>query len=63
MMPSLQDALQRSRRFAEVLSDLDEVRHAIGHEGLEQALVPSGYLGITDRLIDRALAAHEQLKD
>jgi hypothetical protein len=34
------------------------VTGALGEAGLDAALDPAGYLGVSGRLIDRALAAH-----
>ena len=51
------------RAFREVLADTPEVFDVLGHEGLEAALDPRRYLGVTDELIARALAAHTRLRD
>jgi 3-carboxy-cis,cis-muconate cycloisomerase len=46
------------RPFREVLLELPPVEDSLGPEGLDAALDPAGYLGVTAALIDRALAAH-----
>jgi 3-carboxy-cis,cis-muconate cycloisomerase len=46
------------REFREVLLEIPEVSGALGPEGLDAALDPAAYLGVTAELIDRALAAH-----
>jgi hypothetical protein len=40
------------------LLEIPEVSGALGPEGLDAALDPAAYLGVTAELIDRALAAH-----
>jgi 3-carboxy-cis,cis-muconate cycloisomerase len=47
-----------ARGFREVLLEIPEVADAVGAEGLDAALDPAGYLGVTAQLIDRALAGH-----
>lgn len=44
--------------FRELLLQVPEVRDGLGAEGLDRALSPDSYLGASDELIDRALAAH-----
>jgi 3-carboxy-cis,cis-muconate cycloisomerase len=46
------------RPLADVLLELTAVREALGEEGLARALDPERYLGVSERLIDRALLAH-----
>jgi hypothetical protein len=42
---------------------LPEVREALGAGGLDAALDPRGYLGVSDELIGRALAEHGRLRE
>jgi 3-carboxy-cis,cis-muconate cycloisomerase len=51
------------RTFPEALLELPEVSAALGAAGLERALDPARYLGVTDELIARALAAHLKLRE
>ncbi len=53
-----QRAVREERALGEVLRELSEVTGAIDRRALERALAPEHYLGVTDGLIDRALAAH-----
>jgi len=61
-----QDLVERAARrsvqsgvaFRDVLLELPQVADALGAERLDAALDPSSYLGVTNELIDRALAAH-----
>jgi 3-carboxy-cis,cis-muconate cycloisomerase len=46
------------RDLADVLAENPEVVSALGAEDLRRALDPEHYLGATDELIERALAAH-----
>jgi 3-carboxy-cis,cis-muconate cycloisomerase len=46
------------RGFRDVLLELPEVADGLGADGLDEALDPTGYLGVTAELIDRALAGH-----
>jgi 3-carboxy-cis,cis-muconate cycloisomerase len=46
------------REFREVLLEMPEVSEALGPDGLDAALNPAAYLGVTAELIDRALAGH-----
>ncbi len=48
-------AAQDGRPFREALLDVSEVADALGPEGVDRALDPARYLGMTQRLIDRAL--------
>ena len=50
------------RAFREVLAETPEVSEVLGPDGLEAALDPRGYLGVTDQLIARALAEHARLR-
>lgn len=49
-------AAQDGRPFREALLDVPEVADALGPDGVDRALDPSRYLGVTQQLIDRALA-------
>ena len=51
-------SVESGRGFREVLLELPQVADALGADGLDAALDPAGYLGVTAALIDRALAAH-----
>jgi 3-carboxy-cis,cis-muconate cycloisomerase len=51
-------AVQSGREFREVLLELPEVADGLGEDGLDHALDPAGYLGVSAELIDRALAGH-----
>jgi 3-carboxy-cis,cis-muconate cycloisomerase len=53
----------KRRSFREVLAGLPEVEQALGADGLDAALDPRGYLGVTDELIGRALAEHARLRE
>jgi 3-carboxy-cis,cis-muconate cycloisomerase len=44
--------------LADVAAATPEIADALGADGIAVALDPAGYLGATDELIDRALAAH-----
>ena len=46
------------RGFRDVLLELPEVADGLGADGLDEALNPAGYLGVSAELIDRALAGH-----
>jgi 3-carboxy-cis,cis-muconate cycloisomerase len=46
------------REFREVLLEIPEVADGLGADGLDRALDPAAYLGVTAELIDRALAGH-----
>jgi 3-carboxy-cis,cis-muconate cycloisomerase len=58
----VEEAARRSvderRGFREVLLELPEVAAGLGPDGLDEALDPAGYLGVTAQLIDTALEAH-----
>jgi 3-carboxy-cis,cis-muconate cycloisomerase len=54
---------QQGRTFRQVLADLPEVSDALGADGLDAALDPRGYLGVTDELIGRALAEHARISE
>jgi 3-carboxy-cis,cis-muconate cycloisomerase len=49
-------AARTGRPFREALLDASEVADALGPEGVDRALDPGRYLGVTQQLIDRALA-------
>ena len=51
-------AAAEGRRLAEVAAEAPEIVAALGTDGILAALDPASYLGATDELIDRALAAH-----
>jgi 3-carboxy-cis,cis-muconate cycloisomerase len=51
-------SVEQRRPFREVLLELPEVSGGLGVDGLDRALDPAGYLGVTAELIDRALEAH-----
>jgi 3-carboxy-cis,cis-muconate cycloisomerase len=51
-------SVQSGREFREALLELPEVADGLGPDGLDQALDPAAYLGVTAALIDRALAGH-----
>jgi 3-carboxy-cis,cis-muconate cycloisomerase len=51
-------SVEEGRRFREVLLELPEVVSVLGPAGLDAALDPTAYLGVSDELIDRTLAAH-----
>lgn len=69
--PAAQDLVARAaaastregRSFREVLAGTPEVAAVLGHDGLQAALDPQRYLGVTDELISRALAEHNQLRE
>jgi 3-carboxy-cis,cis-muconate cycloisomerase len=49
-------AARDGRPFREALLDVPEVADALGPDGVDRALAPERYLGMTQQLIDRALA-------
>ena len=51
-------SVDSERPFRDVLLSLPAVADALGPDGLDAALDPAAYLGVTSELIDRALAAH-----
>jgi 3-carboxy-cis,cis-muconate cycloisomerase len=51
-------SVESGREFREVLLEIPEVADGLGADGLDQALDPAGYLGVSAELIDRALAGH-----
>jgi 3-carboxy-cis,cis-muconate cycloisomerase len=51
-------AARDGRPFREALLEQPEVADALGPDGVDRALDPARYLGATEALIDRALAAH-----
>jgi len=51
-------SLEGGRRFRDVLLEIPAVSDSIGSDGVDAALDPGSYLGVTAALIDRALAAH-----
>ncbi len=51
-------SVESGRAFKEVLLGLPAVADSLGSEGVDAALDPGSYLGVTAELIDRALAAH-----
>jgi 3-carboxy-cis,cis-muconate cycloisomerase len=50
-------SVQEGRPFREVLLELPEVGERLGPDGLDRALDPRRYLGVSDQLVDRALRA------
>jgi 3-carboxy-cis,cis-muconate cycloisomerase len=52
------ESVQSGRPFRDVLLGMPAVADSLGPGGLDAALDPAGYLGVTDALIDRALTAH-----
>jgi len=54
-------AVKEGRAFRDVLLELPEVTDSLGPAGLDQALDPARYLGVTEALIERALSAHREL--
>ncbi|HET7052102.1 MAG TPA: adenylosuccinate lyase family protein [Solirubrobacteraceae bacterium] len=53
---------REGRTFRTVLGDLPEVSEVLGADGLDAALDPRRYLGVSDELISRALAEHARLR-
>ncbi len=53
-------AAEQQRPFRDLLLETAEVSERLGSDGVERALDPEAYLGATDILIDRALAAHRE---
>jgi 3-carboxy-cis,cis-muconate cycloisomerase len=51
-------SVDSGRPFRKVLLELSEVSDELGEAGLDAALNPAAYLGVTSELIDRTLAAH-----
>ncbi len=51
-------SVDSGRAFREVLLEVPAVADSLGVDGLDAALDPGSYLGVTAELIDRALAAH-----
>jgi 3-carboxy-cis,cis-muconate cycloisomerase len=51
-------SVESGREFRAVLLDIPEVADGLGADGLDEALDPAGYLGVSAELIDRALAEH-----
>jgi 3-carboxy-cis,cis-muconate cycloisomerase len=56
-------SMREGRAFRQVLADTPEVSDVLGDDGLEAALDPQRYLGVTDELIGRALAEHARIRD
>jgi 3-carboxy-cis,cis-muconate cycloisomerase len=56
-------SVKEGRTFREALAEVPEVRDELGAEGLDAALDPARYLGVSDELIGRALAAHRELRE
>jgi 3-carboxy-cis,cis-muconate cycloisomerase len=54
---------RQGRSFREVLAHVPAVVEALGSTGLAAALDPQQYLGVTEALIDRALAEHNRLAE
>jgi 3-carboxy-cis,cis-muconate cycloisomerase len=53
-------ATESGRPVAEVLGEDQQVRAVLSDEDLVEALDPQNWLGATDALIERALAAHSR---
>jgi 3-carboxy-cis,cis-muconate cycloisomerase len=51
-------SVDSERPFRDVLLSVPAVADSLGPDGVEAALDPTSYLGVTSELIDRALAAH-----
>jgi 3-carboxy-cis,cis-muconate cycloisomerase len=51
-------SVESGRAFRDVLLELREVTESLTPDELDSALDPAAYLGVTNELIDRALAAH-----
>ena len=51
-------AVDERRPLREVLLESAEVRETLGEAGLDGALAPDAYLGVAEKLIDRALRTH-----
>jgi adenylosuccinate lyase len=51
-------SVDENRPLREVLLELPQVADGLGEDGVDAALDPAAYLGVTAELIDRALAAH-----
>lgn len=51
-------SVDSGRAFRDVLLEVPAVVDSLGVDGLEAALDPGAYLGVTEELIDRMLAAH-----
>jgi 3-carboxy-cis,cis-muconate cycloisomerase len=56
-------AVKQRRPLREVLLELPQVADELGSAELEDALAPERYLGVADKLIDRALADHRAASD
>ena len=53
-------AADEQRPLRDVLLEPPEVVDTLGADGVDEALRPEGYLGVADKLIDRALEAHRR---
>jgi 3-carboxy-cis,cis-muconate cycloisomerase len=51
-------SVESDRPFRDVLLSVPAVADSLGSDGVDAALDPASYLGVTSELIDRALAAH-----
>jgi 3-carboxy-cis,cis-muconate cycloisomerase len=58
---AVREAEASGRAFADVLADDARVREQLGSDGVRELLDPAGYLGSAGELVDRALAAHEEV--
>jgi 3-carboxy-cis,cis-muconate cycloisomerase len=56
-------SVEEGGTFREALLELPEVRAGLGARGLDEALDPARYLGVSDELIARALTAHRNLRE
>jgi 3-carboxy-cis,cis-muconate cycloisomerase len=57
------DAHARGASLREIVAGVPEIAAALGEDGIDAALEPTAYLGSSDELIYRALAAHRALAD
>ncbi len=51
-------SVDSGRPFRDVLLEVPAVAHSLGVDGVDAALDPGAYLGVTAELIDRTMAAH-----
>jgi 3-carboxy-cis,cis-muconate cycloisomerase len=58
---AVRQATSNGRPLCDVLAEDPAVIETLGLDRLKQALDPTAYLGVSDALIDRALAQHSAL--